>query len=75
MPGFAGVLTDEQLVDLIRDVRSRFSDKPQWADLAKDVRAARTDVREARTGTRPIGLHPSHGTGGAPADASQREKQ
>jgi mono/diheme cytochrome c family protein len=71
MPGFATVLTDEQLVGLIGHLRARFSDKPPWPDIAKDV-------RDARTGARPIGLHPSHGTsrgtGGAPADASPREK-
>ena len=51
MPGFAGVLTDEQLAELIRYVRSRFSDKPQWADIA-------SDVRDARTKARPLGVHP-----------------
>jgi mono/diheme cytochrome c family protein len=51
MPGFAGALTDEQLAELIRYVRSRFSDKPQWADIA-------SDVRDARTKARPIGVHP-----------------
>src|SRR5436190_4602943 len=67
MPSFASVLTDEQLVELIGYVRARFSDKPQWADIARDV-------RDARTGTRPIGLHPSHAPAARPADASQREK-
>jgi mono/diheme cytochrome c family protein len=67
MPGFSGALTDEQMVELIGYLRSRFSDKPQWTDIAKDV-------RDARTGARSAILHPSHATGSAPADATQREK-
>jgi len=67
MPSFASVLSDEQLVELIGYVRARFSDKPQWPDIARDV-------RNARTGVRPIGLHPSHAPEVRPADASQREK-
>jgi len=51
MPGFAGVLTDQHLAELIRYVRSRFSDKPQWTDIASDVRDARARVR-------PIGAQP-----------------
>jgi mono/diheme cytochrome c family protein len=42
MPGFSAALTDDQLVQLIAYLRSRFSDKPQWSDIAKDVRAARS---------------------------------
>jgi mono/diheme cytochrome c family protein len=67
MPGFAGALTDEQLVELIGYLRSRFSDKPQWKDIAKDV-------RDARTAARSVILHPSQGSGSAPAGTTQREK-
>ena len=67
MPGFAGAFTDGQLTELIGYLRSRFSDKPQWTDIAKDI-------RDARTGARPIGLHPSRAPEARPADASQREK-
>jgi mono/diheme cytochrome c family protein len=67
MPGFSGVLTDQQVIELVGYLRSRFSDKPQWTDTVKDV-------RDARTGARSGILHPSHGTGPAPADTTQREK-
>ena len=67
MPGFAGAMTDQQLVDLLDYLRSRFSDKPPWPDVANDVRDARTRVR-------PIISYPSRPSGGGPADSSQREK-
>ena len=60
MPGFSGALTDEQLVELIGYLRSRFSDKPPWSDIAKDVRDART---AARSGT-------PHTSAVVPADAA-----
>jgi mono/diheme cytochrome c family protein len=41
MPGFAGSLNDRQLADLLAYVRARFSDKPPWTDIAKDIRDAR----------------------------------
>jgi mono/diheme cytochrome c family protein len=65
MPGFAGAFTDQQLVDLMDYLRSRFSDKPPWAGIDKKV-------RDARAQARPIVIHPSPGIG--PADNSQREK-
>ena len=67
MPAFADVLTDEQLTELIRYVRVRFSNKPQWSNIAKDI-------RDVRTGARRIGLHPGHAGTRAPADRSQKEK-
>ena len=66
MPGFAGVLTDPQLVALLAYVRAQFSDKPPWADIAKDI-------GDARSGKRPVMVHPSHGTDPAHAVVSQRE--
>ena len=66
MPGFAGALTDRQLVDLLAYVRSRFSDKPPWTGTEKDV-------REARSGGRPVMVHPSPGIDPAHALVSQRE--
>jgi mono/diheme cytochrome c family protein len=65
MPGFAGALTDEQLASLLGYLRARFSDKPQWTDIAKEV-------RDARTGARPVISYPSHGIAAAAADLSQR---
>lgn len=41
MPGFAGTLNDRQLADLLSYVRARFSDKPPWTDVDKDIREAR----------------------------------
>jgi mono/diheme cytochrome c family protein len=65
MPGFSGALSDEQLTALLAYLRARFSDKPQWTDIAKDV-------RDARTGARPVIAYPSHGIGAAPADVRER---
>ena len=67
MPGFSDVLRDQQLVDLIGYLRSRFSDKPPWTDIAKDV-------HDARTGARAVVSHSNRATGSGPADTTQREK-
>jgi mono/diheme cytochrome c family protein len=44
MPEFAGVLTDAQLADLARYVRSTFSDQPAWNDLETKIRTARAGL-------------------------------
>ena len=54
MPGFAGSLSDQQLVALLSYVRSRFSDKPAWANLDREV-------RDAKSGGRPATVYPAHG--------------
>lgn len=41
MPGFAAVLTDQQLADLVAYVRSRFGQKPVWTGVEQAVRDAR----------------------------------
>jgi mono/diheme cytochrome c family protein len=41
MPGFAGALTDAQIVALAGYVRSRFSDKPAWTGLAEALQQIR----------------------------------
>jgi len=66
MPGFSAALDEDQLVELVAYLRSRFSDKPQWSEITNEVRAA-------RSGRRPIGSYPSPATG-TPADASQQEE-
>jgi mono/diheme cytochrome c family protein len=38
MPGFAGTLTEAQVIDLMAYLRARFSDQPPWADAAEQVR-------------------------------------
>jgi mono/diheme cytochrome c family protein len=67
MPGFGGAFTDEQLAALVGYLRARFSDQPQWADTAKDI-------REARSGERPIAIYPTHAGTSVPGDTSQRGK-
>lgn len=37
MPGFAGALTDEQVVALVSYIRERFSDRPAWRDVPQQV--------------------------------------
>jgi mono/diheme cytochrome c family protein len=61
MPGFSGALTDEQLVELIGYLRARFSDKPPWSDIAKDLHGARTAARSSTPHTSAV----------VPADAVQ----
>ena len=34
MPGFAGALTDAQIVAVVDYMRARFSDRPRWTDVA-----------------------------------------
>jgi mono/diheme cytochrome c family protein len=66
MPGFAGVLNDQQLVELLTYVRSRFGNQKRWTGIE-------TDIHDARTGNRPVMVHPPHGIG--PADASHHEAE
>jgi mono/diheme cytochrome c family protein len=68
MPGFAGSFSDQQLAALLSYMRSRFSDKPAWADIEKDI-------RDARTGRRPVMVYPAPGTDPAQAALSQRKVQ
>jgi mono/diheme cytochrome c family protein len=68
MPGFAGSLSDQQLAALLSFVRARFSDKPAWTDIEKDI-------TEARAGTRPVIVYPAPGTDPAQPTFNQREAQ
>ena len=43
MPAFGQSLSDEQITDLVTFIRTRFSDKPAWPDVAGKVRAARSE--------------------------------
>ncbi len=68
MPGFANMLSDQQLADLLGYVRSHFgSNKPAWTDINKDIRAARSRG--------PLAAAPAHGTDPANAIVSQHEAQ
>jgi mono/diheme cytochrome c family protein len=53
MPGFAGVLNDRQLADLLAYVRARFGNKPPWADVEKDIREARAGASRVHPGPAP----------------------
>ena len=66
MPPFAASLSDEQVVALLKYLRSRFSDQPAWTGLEKTV----TDARHSQT----IALQTSPGPANAPADPTQRDK-
>jgi mono/diheme cytochrome c family protein len=67
MPGYSATLSDEQLIALLAYLRARFSDKPQWTDIAKEV-------RDATTGARPVISYPSHGMRAAPADVREETR-
>ena len=41
MPGFAGALTDQQVVALVRYLRSTFSNQPEWTDVESQIRKTR----------------------------------
>jgi len=60
MPGYAGAMSDEQVIALARYLRSRFSDRPPWQDLASVVGKAREDgERIARAPAGGAGLDPA----------------
>jgi mono/diheme cytochrome c family protein len=45
MPGFADALTDQQVAALVGYLRTHFSDRPAWLDLAAHVREIRREKR------------------------------
>jgi mono/diheme cytochrome c family protein len=66
MPPFASSMDDDQLVALLKHLRSRFSDQPAWAGLAKIVAEARH--------TQTAALQTSPGPNNARRDPTQRDK-
>jgi mono/diheme cytochrome c family protein len=46
MPGFAGELTDAQIAALVDYLRARFTDRPAWRDVARQVAAIRSARKE-----------------------------
>jgi mono/diheme cytochrome c family protein len=66
MPPFAASISDDQLVALLKYLRSRFSDQPAWTDLEKIVHEARR--------TQTAALQASPGPRNAPAEPTQRDK-
>ncbi len=55
MPGFAGMLSDAQLVDLAGYLRGAFTDKPAWTGIEAVVRTARAAARPAMPTAHPAG--------------------
>lgn len=64
MPGFAGSLTEQQIEALVIYLRSRFTQRPVWPDVAEII-------REARNSDTAPDLYFSPGMQAAPADPSQ----
>jgi mono/diheme cytochrome c family protein len=42
MPAFSGALTDAQIADLVKFMRSTFSDQPAWANIDDEIKQIRT---------------------------------
>ncbi len=64
MPGFAGALTDAQLVELLNYTRSRFGGKPAWTGIDSDIRNARA---------LPTGIYAAPGTDPSKAVVTKHE--
>ncbi|HEX2528876.1 MAG TPA: cytochrome c [Geminicoccus sp.] len=60
MPGFAGTLSQQQLVALMNHLRGSFSEQPAWTDV--EERVART-----LSGEQPVSIYTSDGMQHAPA--------
>jgi mono/diheme cytochrome c family protein len=54
MPGFAAMLTDQQVVALAGYMRSQFSNKPAWSDIAEQLREARSSQTTPSLDARPM---------------------
>lgn len=68
MPGFATVLSDRQLADLLSYVRSRFSDKPAWTSVDADIGAVRRNAPA-------VHVSPAPGTDPAAPAVKEHEAQ
>jgi mono/diheme cytochrome c family protein len=66
MPGFGGVLSDEQMVALLDYMRRRFTDNPAWEDSMELVRATRSGEHQVR-------ILPSDGIERAPANVGAED--
>jgi mono/diheme cytochrome c family protein len=65
MPGFAGVLNDQQVAALVAYMRATFSDKPAWSDVE-------AIVAKIRRGDQGTSVRPAEGGSSAPANATRR---
>jgi len=66
MPGFAGVLNDQQMAALLNYMRATFSDRPAWAE----VEALVAKIRKGEQQTR---VRAADGTSSAPANPTRRD--
>jgi mono/diheme cytochrome c family protein len=66
MPGFAGVLSDEDVAALLAYMRDHFTDKPAWEGVSELVRATRTGEHE-------VSIRPSDGIERAPANVGAED--
>jgi mono/diheme cytochrome c family protein len=66
MPGFAGVLTDEQVAELLNFMRAQFADRPPWEGVAEMARAT-------RTGQFKVAIRPSDGIERAPVNVGAED--
>jgi mono/diheme cytochrome c family protein len=66
MPGFAASMNDDQISALLKYLRARFSNRPEWTGVEKTI----ADARRTQT----VFLQTSPGPHNAPADATQRDK-
>ncbi len=66
MPGFADMLTDQQVANLISYVRAKFSNKPPWGDIDKDI-------RNAKSGVSPVEVYPAPAINPERLTISERE--
>ena len=66
MPGFAASMNNDQISALLKYLRARFSNQPEWTGVEKTV----ADARRTQT----VFLQTSPGPHNAPADATQRDK-
>jgi mono/diheme cytochrome c family protein len=46
MPGFSGALTDQQIIALVGYVRTHFSRKPPWSDVASVLKSIRRSAKQ-----------------------------
>jgi mono/diheme cytochrome c family protein len=44
MPGFAGILSDDQVASVVEYVRATHTDLPAWKDVKDEVKRARKAV-------------------------------
>lgn len=46
MPGFSGMLSDQQIAAVLNYARERFTDKPQWGDVQDEIKKARQGAEQ-----------------------------